>query len=479
MQYMKSNIKSVILSTVIVFVMAILASCEQNIELGRANESGYAATEQLHGMLVDQNTNKNSSVVELRDRVHVVNAAFRLSKLPRKGIEVKVAVDEKYALTYNAVHQTYFIPFPPANVDILNDGYLVLAPDDNMSNIQIKLTAFDAMEEEKTYILPLNVTSLTEGVTLTEEARHMILLIQDHRKKANHDKGQAIQTVLFFEVNDTNPLNALEFITEEGEYFFDHVVLFAANINWDEEKQRVYVHNNPNVQYLLDHNDEYLQPLRKAGIKVIMGILGNHDQSGVAQLSDMGAKEYAREIAAYCRKYNLDGVSFDDEYSKDPDLNNPWLAPHARERAARLCYECKAAMPEKIVSTYNYGYMGPATFPIIDGVEPGQFVDYSVGNYGAPSAPGIGMTMMQCCANSTELRINRGLTSEDQARSMRERGYGFFMFFGLHPPLYETQLPHVLAPAKGLYEKELLPPTHYYEKNSIERKTIRKTKTDI
>ena len=61
-----------------------------------------------------------------------------------------------------------------------------------------------------------------------------------------------------------------------------------------------------------------LQPLRKAGMSVIISILGNHDQAGVAQLSEMGAKEFAREIAAYCRGYNLDGVAFDDEYSNDP-----------------------------------------------------------------------------------------------------------------------------------------------------------------
>ena len=34
-----------------------------------------------------------------------------------------------------------------------------------------------------------------------------------------------VQTVLYFEVNDTNPLNALEFLTESGKYFFDHIVL--------------------------------------------------------------------------------------------------------------------------------------------------------------------------------------------------------------------------------------------------------------
>ena len=100
---------------------------------------------------------------------------------------------------------------------------------------------------------------------------------------------------------------------------------FSANINYNAETGRVYVLNNPNVQFLLDNNEQFLQPLRKRGMKVILGILGNHDAAGVAQLSDMGCREFAKELAAYCDAYNLDGVGFDDEYSTSPDLSNPWF----------------------------------------------------------------------------------------------------------------------------------------------------------
>lgn len=99
--------------------------------------------------------------------------------------------------------------------------------------------------------------------------------------------------------------------------------------------------NNPNVQFLLDNNEQFLQPLRKRGMKVILGILGNHDAAGVAQLSDMGCREFAKELAAYCDAYNLDGVGFDDEYSTSPDLSNPWFTQWSYDAAARLCYETK------------------------------------------------------------------------------------------------------------------------------------------
>ena len=57
-----------------------------------------------------------------------------------------------------------------------------------------------------------------------------------------------------------------------------------------------------------------MQPLRKRGTKIVLGILSNGDITGVAQLSKQGAKDFARELAQYCKAYNLDGVCFDDEY---------------------------------------------------------------------------------------------------------------------------------------------------------------------
>lgn len=108
------------------------------------------------------------------------------------------------------------------------------------------------------------------------------------------------------------------------------VVLFAANINYDAEAGRPRVQCNPNVQYLLDNNETLLQPLRRRGVKVLLGLLGNHDITGLAQLSEQGAKDFAREVAQYCKAYNLDGVNYDDEYSNSPDLSNRLLLIQVR-----------------------------------------------------------------------------------------------------------------------------------------------------
>jgi len=454
----------------------LFTSCNEEIGFA-ADESNYLSATQINGMLLDATTNKNNSIVELRNNTQSTNIVFRLSQQPKTGVDVTIGVDASYAVTYNSIHNTDFEMFPAENVAITNNGTCLLAPDDTATpGLKVTLTAFDGMEEDKTYIVPLTATSSTQGVTLSEMSKHMVLLVQDYRHKPTSYKGEdAVKTVIYFEVNDANPLNALEFKTASGKYFFDDVVLFAANINWDAKKQRVYVSNNDNVQFLLDHNDEYLQPLRKAGMKVIISILGNHDQAGVAQLSEMGAKEFAREIAAYCRAYNLDGVAFDDEYSSAPVLSNPWLTARSVEAGSRLMYECKKAMPEKIVSLYSLGSLYADKLKIIDGVEPGQYCDYSVADYGRTEEPGIGMTLKQCAGMSIELFRDRGDTSTSTARSKKNKGYGYYMFFAPTPPKYisdeygRDQLKYCENVCLGLYDEALIRPSHYYPKNSTVR----------
>ncbi|MDR0938353.1 MAG: DUF1735 domain-containing protein [Mediterranea sp.] len=449
-----------------------LASCEGDIQLGQqTDDSRYASASRINGLLVDKSTNKNSSVAEMYADTYNTDLALRLTKRPQRGVDVQIAVDEAYAATYNTLHDTDFELFPTSHVTIAHDGKFLLAPDDQASPaVRVTLTAFEGMEKDKTYIVPLAASSPTEGITFDEASVHAVLLVKDYRDRPTPDKGKdAVKTVLYFEINDVNPLNALEFLTQSGHYFFDDVVLFAANINWDNDRKRVIVKNNENIQFLLDHNDQFLQPLREAGMRVIVSILGNHDQTGVAQLSDMGAREFAHEIAAYCRAYNLDGVAFDDEYSNSPDLSNPWLAPHNAYAGSRLMYECAKAMPDKVVSIYNLGSLFSNKLQVIDGVEPGQYCDYAVGDYGVAAGPGIGMTKKQCGGMSIELNLGGGDSSEATARARKQAGYGYYMFFALNPALYNSQVSRMKNACRGLYDEELAEPKYKYAKNSTER----------
>ncbi len=457
------------------------SSCTDDIMGSKpVDEGAYDTVTRIEGMLLDAKSNKNESVVELRGKTVETEVFFKLTKVPNMGVDVQVEVDPSYLETFNKEHDTDFEMYPVENVKIANEGKLLLAPDEIRSaNIGVTLTANDKMQADKTYLLPLTVTTSTQGVTLSEKAQRAVYMVKDLRSQSDTYKGpDAVKTVLYFEVNDTNPLNALEFVLKDsGKLFFDEVVLFSANINYNPETGRVYVFNNPNVQFLLDNNEKFLQPLRKRGIKVILGILGNHDAAGVAQLSDMGAREFAKELAAYCKAYNLDGVGFDDEYSDFPDLTNPWFARRSGEAASRLLYETKRAMPDKTVMVYYLGRIYEDTIVSVDGVLPGEFVDYAVADYGGTARPMNGMTRKQCSGMSIELNRGTGNTSEDFARSKRKEGYGYYMFFALGHTnslvnnfgSYRSQVLRCQMVCRGLYEDELLMPEYYYKKNDATR----------
>lgn len=476
----KKQLKSGVLSIALMLCGAAFTSCAEDIEAGKAiDEGAYQAVNRVDGMLLDANTNKTESVIELRSNKYTTDVYFSLSKQPKQGVDVKIAFDAAYLEAYNAAHGTDFKLFPAENVTIEREGTLLLAPDEKRSlPVGVTFTDPETLEEDVTYAIPLTASSLTNGITLSESASHTIYLIQSKLGESDTYKGEgAVKTVLYFEVNDTNPLNALEFVLKDsGKLFFDDIVLFSANINYNKEKGRVYLHNNPNVQFLLDNNEQFLQPLRKRGMKVLLCIVGNWDEAGVAQLSTVGAQMFAKELAAYCRGYNLDGVVFDDEYSVDPDLNNPLFASPSSAAGARLLFETKKAMPEKLVTVYYLGEIHSG-IPAVDNVLPGQFVDYVVADYGDVARPMKGMTIKNCGGMSIEFNLGGGDSSESFARRQKNAGYGYYMFFALGCTTtltkdfdkYRNQVKRSQTACKGLYEQELVMPEYYYKKNDATR----------
>lgn len=469
-------INKLLLAAVLLGGSLTLNSCDEDVNIGSVDQGKYENVGKLDLFLKDSNSGKSENIVELRASSYQTSVYLYLTQVPMMGVDVEVKYDAAYVEQYNQTHGTSYEAFPEHLVHLDNDGKMVVAPDEKNS-LSLDLTiepATDDLKDGKTYLLPLKATSFTQGVIWGENEGYCVYLVQNYHTQSNCDKGpDAVKNFLYFEVNDTNPLNALEFVREDGKLFFDYVVLFAANINWNAETGRVYVYNNPNVQFLLDHNEEYLQPLRKRGMKVLLGILGNHDEAGVAQLSQMGCREFAKELKAICDAYNLDGVNFDDEYSEYPDLSNPWLTDYSSEAGARLLYETKLAMPDKLVTVYYLGAL-QSSCPSVNGVEPAKFVDIVVADYGGSASPMQGMSLKQCAGMSVELNLGRGQATEDYARRVKENGYGYYMWFALDPVKYYSysQVSKLQRVCRGLYDMELNDPKYFYEKNDTTRYPI-------
>lgn len=468
-------------------LLASAVSCTEGIVLDRVDEGAYNNVVNLIGSLRDGQTGKVCTVVEMFSEDFDSEVAFNIARAPKEGVDVKVVYDKSYVDIYNQEHGTSYIALPENRFSIKNDGKIVVAPDEKVSyklGINIAKPS-ETANEDKVYILPLKAEVASGAVTLSETDSHCIYLVKEtgveisEGYEAAEGAGTAYRkpgekkTVLFFEVNDTNPLNALQFRMEDGRYLWNYVVLFAANINYDRENGEVYIYCNDQVQYILDHNEEIIQPLRRRGIKVIISILGNHDESGLAQLSDLGAKQFAQKVKNLCEAYNLDGVNYDDEYSNSPDLENPLFTNRSYEAGSRLIFETKKAMPDKEIISYQYGACVGQDY--VDGIPSNEWLDIVVGDYGRPGVPYAGMTLANCSVMSVEM-ARGGSVSLSQAQGYAQSDYGYVMAFGLwaaNRQGNQSQFNSMSNLAQGLYGTPLKKPEFYYPSStSMETKPI-------
>lgn len=286
------------------------------------------------------------------------------------------------------------------------------------------------------------------------------------RKYTDGKPAQVIFSCL--EVNNVNPLVHLNYrLKNSDKYFFDAVILFSSNINYSKKEDVVYIHNNENVQPILLQHEKYIDPLREKGIKVFLSILGNHDGSGICNLGPERAKAFAQAIADTLDKYKLDGVFFDDEYSEYNKIGNtPGFVTNSYAAGSRLIYEVKKAIgPDRWTVVYRYG--GLSSLVAVDGVEPGEFVDYALADYNIgldlskfiPGLPKSGQGIYS---------INMNNSSTVRGTYIRNNGYGALMYYNLTPSAsnYATQQkPYIENGAKQLFDDEVVYGGTRYEKD--------------
>lgn len=324
--------------------------------------------------------------------------------------------------------------------------------------MEIRITPSEALEKG-TYLLPLRLKMKTGGIKLSTEEDHLMFVVKAMGDIPSTDKGKGIVTICYVECNKYNPLNAGEWtLRNSGKQLIDIVHLFAANINFNKETGRVYVKLNKNLQYILNHRDKYIKPLQDKGMKVCLTILGDHDGSGVANLSDKDARCFAAELKAVVDAYGLDGVDFDDEWSEYDKYPLPGFPKRGPYPYARLCYETKRAMPDKLCTVYYIGAcipdpaMGANGFDMqIEGMDPGDFIDYSYyAQYGSWSEGWNtikGMKKSQWGPYSLDIQESWPYMMEQTVKG----GYGVQILYDLRPNSGESLIKTV---ARGLYGED-------------------------
>ncbi|WXF92152.1 endo-beta-N-acetylglucosaminidase H [Curtobacterium flaccumfaciens pv. flaccumfaciens] len=234
-------------------------------------------------------------------------------------------------------------------------------------------------------------------------------------------------SIAYVEVNNDELANVGRYTLENGANAFDVAIIFAANINYEDGKAVLY--NNENVQRTLDQAATQIRPLQAKGIKVTLSVLGNHQGAGLANFpTTAAARDFAAQVSATVRKYGLDGVDLDDEYS-DYGVNG---TPQPNQQSIGwLISALRADMPGKIISFYDIGPSSDALKTASPSI--GKQLDYAwnpyYGTYTAPTIPGLPKSKVSAAA--VDIQNTPQATAVSLAQRTKADGYGVFMTYNL------------------------------------------------
>ena len=462
-----------------------MTACSEDIDLGGVGTENIEFPQGGVVYVTDAQGKRNFSTVEFRD--HITSELNIHTQTPRAtATAVKFQYDENVLTEYNRKNNTQYKALPANLVQFANDGVVTLEAGKTFAIAEYTLTSDGSLDQTETYVLPVRASVSSGDAQLgSVDATRLIYVrdlsgIPDCTKYVPGPDGELVPGVTVFscmEVNDTNPLNNLSFTlgnegVNKGKCLYDALIIFSANVNFNKETGRVYVFCNENVQALLDYRDKYLKPLQDRGIKIILGLLGNHDGAGIANLSEYGAIEYSKTLANAVKKYKLDGISFDDEYSNYGQLSGEWFESASAENASRLLYYTKESMKEIVpwdtyTMVYYYGNIN-SSLPRFNGVAPGNYVDIAVADYPIKkAAPMSGMTKKQCSGGSVEMNLGSGSSPSD-AINIKNSGYGWMMWFSYNPVKKPDNVAALQTAAKGLYDgMKLMTPQYVYKKATM------------
>ena len=414
-----NNIKTLALA---VIAASALASCSEDVSVNPIDESPYTPAEKQLVFLTDKYGLSNVDSIVFNNSGSTdffVNA----TQAGTSEQTYTVSYDASALERYNAANGTDYQPLPESLVTIGGQA-TIKAGEQRSAAVSIGYKTADNLEKNGVYAIPLTVKGGSAETSV--EKGDFVYVVRDISKMPDCHKGTGQIVVSCQETNDANPLHNLCYtLKESGKYVIDQVILFSGNINYNAETGEVYNFNNENITHVLENRDKYIKPLQEKGMKVILGILCNHDRACSTRLNDENCHKFALELKAKLDAYGLDGVFFDDEYCNPGDY--PGFVTY--NNFSRLVYECKTVMPDKLVQAYAYSntsYVEP-----VDGKQ----VDYAIQDYLgysdlSYSYPGLAKSgMIQASSEFAQGRI----ISESTAQRIVEEGYGGTMIFSLNP----------------------------------------------
>ena len=280
----------------------------------RVTQTGKPAP--VNGQLADQTSTDDPVRVTMKqgEAAYTVTPVLKLASALEDAGSMTLYYDEAVVDTWNTYGGVPVCEkLPEGSYTLPEEGFTIPA---GQTDVQLPIEInLENLEYETSYMLVLKVQAKSDNIgdvsCGNDGLRYIITTAKEPAKPVDHSTRK---NVAIIEVNDVNPLSLLEVKFTDGSLFFDGVVLFSSNIQYNADGNYVELYHNPNVQTLLEQRDTYIKPLQDAGIEVYLSILGNHTPAWVSNLLPETAEDFAAEVAAAVSEYHLDGVFLDDEY---------------------------------------------------------------------------------------------------------------------------------------------------------------------
>lgn len=420
-------------------VAALSSSCTKELNLGNTvDETRFLSAVTPTISIRDSKDKAYFHTEEIHADEASISLSAALINAADKDVTVEFKVgDESIVTSYNKKHETSYIMFPAANVDFGGQTLTISRGSKSTEGkIDVKLTFNDTdfTEDFATYVIPVVATTTAEGVNVGDP---FLIFAKDWRKTPDNRKYivGTDRTMTIFnctEAGTNNILNNLSFrLKNSGQYLIDCVLLFTNDIKYNTATGELEIAAKTGPDAQAGRQESIIDVMHAHGVKVILCLTN----FGVTQLDEVSSKEYARKIAQYCEAFNLDGVFFDDEYTK-LDTYRPNFVECSPANGARLCYETKMAMPDKMVVTYLYNNFRYVTdIAEVDGVPMKDIVDFALNNYGETTVPKalpasqVAYKSDNFAQSYMNVNTNKALT----CTQIKNAGYGAHFFYVLTP----------------------------------------------
>lgn len=262
--------------------------------------------------------------------------------------------------------------------------------------------------------------------------------------------GDTPVVAIYVETNDTNPLNAGDYMLSNGKPFAGIVELFASNIHKRTVNGVVEptLFLNDKMTNLLENGGAatYVAGLQAKGIKVVLTILPNWQNIDFTSLNDTQADQLATILAYAVNKYGLDGIGFDNEYGG--------TVTSVSGSYGNLITKLRAKLPAgKLITLfqYNIGYNQI-------NATAGAKLDHVYSNFGYNTYISTsGVTKEHYAPMSINLGNYYSAYQISQygnyAYDLTEAGYGAIMHFNLRRTSERNQLSLFNSIADGAWEE--------------------------